>query len=505
MGPSTGWQSISAILGNPSLFQAGAYSAASISNSLFSVQLPPVFPGYALFDNINPSNQRQLYLQVGDAGTYATTQNVAISRLLSAALQGLSEVPDRLTTVVSTQAMQPYVSVACNFNAVMGANDSRPIMFPVSPVTSVSSANKAEPTLEVEPFPGITRVHFWNLAQSDQQGTITWIDPTETNVSNASIRVLILRPQPCVFDGSANDFSASGENATAAQSYLTASACLINAVWSNTTSNATVIHPERNTQNSIYSAISNYFPASSIADSADWSGPVVRLSRDWTAYLNPTTSVGNSTVADVLIQEMHELQDDCPSATKYLGSLANAPTEQLRLYGHEAMLAALVANGMAYAGVRAEPWYLFKTTSGSKWAPSFEPEPCVGWDDVSNCTRLSAPPGIVIQIQGYYPGLAYSLEGFPVKIAIAVLILYCIYVTLYICYILGTGHSSHSWGSLSDVMTLALESPPIKTIRHAKTSTQFATLKKPVCIRGAGNTERYEIVFADEDKAERMT
>jgi hypothetical protein len=58
--------------------------------------------------------------------------------------------------------------------------------------------------------------------------------------------------------------------------------------------------------------------------------------------------------------------------------------------------------------------------------------------------------------QGRPPGSAWNGDGVPIKIAIAISVLYCAYVGVYVAYKFAAGRRSTTWNSISDLAALAL-------------------------------------------------
>jgi hypothetical protein len=62
--------------------------------------------------------------------------------------------------------------------------------------------------------------------------------------------------------------------------------------------------------------------------------------------------------------------------------------------------------------------------------------------------------------QGHLPKFAWNLDSVPIKIPLAILMLYCMYVVVYVAYTFVTGRSSTTWSGVSDLVALTSASAP---------------------------------------------
>ena len=95
----------------------------------------------------------------------------------------------------------------------------------------------------------------------------------------------------------------------------------------------------------------------------------------------------------------------------------------------------------------------------------------------------------------YLNGLAYSIDGTPIKLAITILSLYCILAICYACCSIAVGVSSTAWDSLSEITALAINSERTEVIRNTSTGIgTLETFQKPISIR-ARDGKGIQIVF----------
>jgi hypothetical protein len=103
--------------------------------------------------------------------------------------------------------------------------------------------------------------------------------------------------------------------------------------------------------------------------------------------------------------------------------------------------------------------------------------------------------------QGRLPGFAWNLDDVPIKIALAILMLYCTYVVVYVAYTFVTGRSSTTWSGVSDLVALTSVSAPPEGEALENTSagiTRVRTFRKGVSVREVEASERLELVFQGE-------
>jgi hypothetical protein len=89
-------------------------------------------------------------------------------------------------------------------------------------------------------------------------------------------------------------------------------------------------------------------------------------------------------------------------------------------------------------------------------------------------------------------GLAYTTNGVPIKLALAVLPIYGIYALAHLLYAAIGSISSSRWESVAEVTALALASRPQEQLRNATAGiTTIGLFREPVriCTRPDGHLE----------------
>jgi hypothetical protein len=393
-------------------------------------------------------------------------------------------------------AQQPVTSVFCQLNSITDKNDTRPIQFPDRYVVGCGEPGADpycnRPVGTVGPrinlfyglnnFTNISRADIWNQLHESQQGRVIWIDdiPVSSPFSGTALGAIVVQPELCV----------GGLN----QTFLSTAACVIGATWANMTAFMQTQHtPDSfSWDGPIQAQVS---PTTFL--SLNWSRPGVKLSQAWAEGLNPMTTIQNRTVVDNLLRWTPLVTNVCPPNGTYLnttvygydeysnGSLTSSILQ--RPYMQEALLASLVANGMAFPDAIPAP-YFYSSDGAFPWSnPS----------DESN--GAANPPGPVLTAQGVIPGYAHGHSGVPVKVALGVLIVYVLFALGFVLYTIITGQSELTWGSIAELTALALNSSPTRAMKNTSAGiSQVETFRRTVSVREVEQHHRLELVF-DQD------
>lgn len=205
---------------------------------------------------------------------------------------------------------------------------------------------------------------------------------------------------------------------------------------------------------------------------------LVSISKDWAQLLTPTLHDLNISVLDVLMSS----------------------------YGRDSVNQALdisVVNGMSQIGYNDVDYFdaideaLYAEDVDKDWATGFITGG-VG-TNVFNASRSVMDSNYRATFRAKIDGTAYSTEGISVKIALAVLFIYCTYIIGFIIFtLIYSGHYSGAWDSIAELTALAMLSQPTEKLQHTSAGIETAQLfKEPVNIRAAGY-DHLEIVFAND-------
>jgi hypothetical protein len=473
------------------LVDAGNSEGASVyvMPPLYSVDLLTVLPPQWALANSFDFVTRSLSVQYAPNGTLATVPHVPIAAGLAVAgqqfifaLRGQAGL-----SLANIEMPQPFASTVCVLNAIMGENDTRPIQFPDTYLAGCDtncSLYYLPNNIGVANYTGITRKQLWDEAMNQTRGRMIWVDdirlaPSMTG-SSGGLGVIVVQPNLC-------------DNG---QVFLSTSACAVSGLWANVSSQLTA------QTDGVSAAVTTH--AQSLLSSTflgDLPSPwpqhaIAPLSKDWANSITSQTSNQNRTVADNLLRTLLLTDNICPPNGIYSNNLTADDRNTARPYTHEALISSLIANGLSHVAGPFEQW------QWGKWDNSH-----FQWrhiDEWSGEERTSSqPPGIVLTFHGHLMGYAWSLDGTGIKIAVPILIIYCLYTTVYVLYTFITGRSSQAWDTISGLVALAMNSRPTEVLENTSAGiSQTDTFRNLVSVREVvDRNERLELVFQrDEHK-----
>jgi hypothetical protein len=494
----TGWQNVSVpIHGGGTIEQPGMPNIYSVD-----------FQASWNWTNLQSSTSRRLYVQYAPNSTFATVQHYLDAYvLLSGGESSTGWLPDSPSySIAHMNSPQPFTSVLCQLNAIFGENDTRPIQFPDRYVvgcgdpdvdstcylSNIVQSNPINVHYGLTNFTNITRADIWSQSQQDPQGRVIWIDdiPVSAPFTGSALGAIIIQPELC------NDGSS--------QTFLSTSACVIGGTWANMTS---FVQTNVATSDYIISdgVLQSDILSTTFSKTIDWSRQGVKLSKAWAESLNSVTEIQGRTVVDNLLRWTPLVHNICPTNGSYEfteveGSYVFIDTGDLtyheRPFMHEAILASLVANGMAYPLVLPQVYrYDYLASPGSSWEKITE--------DVFNRNFLANPPGPIIQIRSIIPGYAHGLSGIPVKIAISVLLVYCLLSLGFVFFTFITGQSELTWNSIAELTALAINSSPTAALKNTSAGiSRVETFRRTVSVREVERHRRLELVFDQDQDSE---
>jgi hypothetical protein len=434
---------------------------------------------------------RTIYVQYAPNSTFVTVQHIPVALSLVTASDKFAErLPgDRNgVAIASIEMQQAYASVFCQLNSIKDENDTLTIQFPdtyLAPckteygcVGTDENALNGAGTID---YDGITKQEILSQAKKSPQGRIIWVDDIKvsTPVSGRALGAIVIQPDFC------------GANST----YLTTSACVVGAHWAKTRSFIqTVPDVFDGSKNTAQNSLSPKDPITLPL----WSSPPIHLSKTWAESLNPVTNTRNRTVADALLRALPMNDNICPTDGTY-DQDENYSNSQGRPFLHERLIASLVANGMSHAAGATEIWV--------DWPVSGFDEPTHGkWElilaNAETIQQLSRPnpPGLVMTFRGGLPGYAWNMHGVPIKVALPILCFYCLYILLYVAYSFITRNSSSSWGKISGLTALAMNSRPTGVLENTSAGIEeTGTFGHLVSVREVVDDGRLELVFREDE------
>lgn len=109
------------------------------------------------------------------------------------------------------------------------------------------------------------------------------------------------------------------------------------------------------------------------------------------------------------------------------------------------------------------------------------------------------PAALILTFQASVVGYAWNMDGTAIKIAIPILIIYCLYVISYVVYTLVTGDTSRAWDTISSLTALAFNSRPSKALENTSVRiSKTDTFRNLVSVREV-DERRLEMVFQRDE------
>jgi hypothetical protein len=461
---------------------------------------------------------RQMAVQYAPNSTFATIQHAPVAATLFQAgsdLQSnfwtlhMKNHPGNALAIIKMP--QPVTSTLCKLNTILHENDTRPIQFPDTYVAGcLGDPFCAEGDIltylnigwGTTNYTGITRNQLWNQAKDSKEGRIIWVDNVRVKspVNGEALGAIVVQP----------DFCESSANFTI-KKFLTVSACVVGGVWSNLTT--TLLTDPDSDSNAVLSVPASSIRTTTFGNMTEWSHDPVKMSKIWAESLNTVTDVQNRTVADNLLRWMPVTSNLCPLNGTYSSAISGngGCADQVKLpdgscpgdnenaykrpFMHEALISSLVANGMSHAADGIELWTYSsgKDTDYRGWTFSNSRS-----DDR---VTQNNPPGVLLNFHGRLPGYVFNLDGVPIKIALLILMLYCLVVVPYVLFTLTTGRSSRIWGTMSGFTALAINSTPTEALRNTSAGIdRVQTFRNTISVREVETNDRLELVFEKEEE-----
>ena len=395
---------------------------------------------------------------------------------------------------ITTGYYQPYSSVVCEYDVIRGPTDTDPVTFPAFSGLDVQTdiAFSHNSTLQDDRlvFQNLTKADILNTTGEMGEYRLRW---EELPFNGTAIGAVILTPR-------------SPQNTT--QELLV---CSIGAGWGSSTMNTSTVagsagpvlsqvdtkavsdllHNFNQTGGPAWYQEYSFAEELSTIREGFYYSPIfpqrsVIVTKDWASYLNPSITHLNTTVFNNLMgldTGMH-------------------PNNQAGL-----ILAEMVANGLSRIGSTSQLQGTVKQVT--------EPDKSTGlegnyWFAGKGNNVFQVDPGeskdwIKFRVSTTINGYAYNTHGTTTKLAIGLLLTYCIVAVAHIIYAGTSGISSTCWDSIAEVTALAINSTPTAALRNTCAGiTELNIFKLPVRVltfRDAeGDGEHLELVFGNLDE-----
>ncbi|KAL8917164.1 MAG: hypothetical protein Q9208_008133, partial [Pyrenodesmia sp. 3 TL-2023] len=451
---------------------------------------------------------------------FATTQHAAVADALTTAsqlwflsLQNItaiaghgSPLSDQLDAIhrIKTGYYQPYCTVDCNVDTIQNASDSSTISLPwlsLANDPSLANSNLSSPSIAFGGFRSDPAIVLPNLVKSQLLDTpgpaseyrVRWLDLPESEFNGSSIGLVVLLPRP---EG---------------QVWQNISVCSISAAWGNSLlqyqthdGGDPTKEPDVTSQVQIKKGTFPYPQLKSIRTTV---APVVQredepriqyhlpfypqrainISKEWAEYLNPRVPRLNTTVFNVLMS----------------GKLPFPTQPELT---EKAALLLLVSNGLARTGYNSQLQGTLRTRVTQDGSTSLDGNYWVsGKGDVFTVDPEESKEWVKFEMESALQGYAYNADSAPPRVAIGILMAYCIFAVAHICYLAISGMSSTCWDSIAEVTALAVNSSPTTALRNTCAGiAELHIFKLPVRILARTDeedeSEHLELVFGNVDK-----
>ena len=362
------------------------------------------------------------------------------------------------THTIAAGYYQPYTSVVCRYDVIDGPSDIDPMEFPAYPGMDVQlwtnmingQLSRAQTNLTL---PNLTKADILKTPGSLGEYRLSWIDVPFEGIA---IGAVILMPR-------------SSQNTT--QDILT---CSIGAGWGLSTMNQTSsinrdtssvssevdINAATNASQNLGIGKGPYTPGSSSEEKVtrgrtlQYYPPIcpqrpVVVTKDWARYLNPSIEYLNTTVFGILMGL---------NATLYIDEQYRAQT----------ILTGMVANGLSRIGSTSQLQGSVKKITESDRSVGFDGNYWFAGkgNNVFQVNPEESKDWVKFRVSSTIQGFAYNTHGTTIRLAIGLLLIYCLVAIAHIMYAGISGISSTCWDSIGEVTALAMNSTPTVMLRN---------------------------------------
>ena len=443
---------------------------------------------------------------------FATTQHVAVADALSntgelwniamsnTSTDGHGSVLSQLDAVhsISKEYYQPYTSVVCEYDVINGPNDTDPVVFPAysslgDPLVNSTRFSNYTGLKDLLDFPSLTKSEILNTPGPQAHFRLRWV---ELPFNDTAIGAVVLKPRSssnttqevlmCSI-GAGWGLSSMNTSTAGGSSEPVSSQVDTNALRSTLNAPDESLNPGWTAEKSLAEDLSvvsedlfflPFFPQR----------PIV-VTEDWARYLNPTIPHLNTTVFN------HLMGLDLGSSIPH------------QLVISEMILAEMVANGLSRIG----------STSQLQGTPRLitAADQSIGLDgnywfagkgnNVFQVDPAESKDWVKFRVSTTVNGYAYNTHGATPKIAICLLLIYCLLAIIHMIYAGVSGISSTCWDSIGEVTALAMNSTPTAALRNTCAGiSELNIYKLPVRVLAfrdeEGDGEHLELVFGNLDE-----
>ncbi|KAI4233147.1 MAG: hypothetical protein LQ349_004581 [Xanthoria aureola] len=392
---------------------------------------------------------------------------------------------------IDSDYRQPVSSVTCVPASVTNKTDSRHVVFPIFPyeeqsnanIQTVSSRDRTRQYKVIE-HPTFMYSQLLDITGDVESYRLKWVELPPDKFNYSSIGLAILPPV--------------SRSESASQTVVF---CNIAASWGQS---ALEIETSGSGMGIAKSVVDDGKPTrarrhigeNQIPDAESWAAnlgpsPIIIL-EDWARYLDPFIEELNATVFNVLMDSSNRTDPD-----RYLVS---------------GVLSMLITNGLArtawgsnlQGNVRVKGPNGHGPVDGDYWLANK--------GDVFQVDPVESRNWTSFVVESSLEGYAYNTLTVSPRIAIAIMMVYCLLVLGHTFYSGITGISSNCWDTIAEVTALAINSTPTAALRNTCAGiSELHVFKLPVRILVSrdeeGEGEHLELVFGkiDDESAKART
>ncbi|KAL8993812.1 MAG: hypothetical protein Q9169_006068 [Polycauliona sp. 2 TL-2023] len=374
---------------------------------------------------------------------------------------------------------QPYSQAACVPQTIRDRSDFRPIEFPIYPARALLYASEGHTSATVRQEKYDTTEHHEKVyaqlieAPSDNSTyRVQWVNLPQDIANESSIGAAILLPT---------------SQASLGQRVLI---CNLRAGWGPSPLEVEVSNTGVGVTRSVLSRkdypdvsprpISVSHIPTAQSGVVHYPDESILISHDWAQYLNPFVPSLNTSLFDILMRQTYS-----PERESWLGP---------------ALLSMLASNGLSRTSWESELQGKLRTIGQGKERSLDINYWIAGKGDIFHVDPLESKDWVSFQVESSVEGYAYNTLTSPPKIAIAIMMIYCILVLGHTLYSGITGISSNCWDTIAEVTALAINSTPTAALRNTCAGiSELHIFKLPVRILVSrdeeGEGEHLELVF----------
>ncbi|KAF6238419.1 hypothetical protein HO173_003386 [Letharia columbiana] len=332
-------------------------------------------------------------------------------------------------------------------------------------------------------FHGITRIEILNTPGPLNENRLRWVALPQNPFNGTAIGAIVLLP--------------NAQNDTKQQIIV----CNLGAGWGATKMNTSTVFT---TPQSILSEVSietdinspgvlgtpsaesDVLGADGYFELPGYPQRTVTVTEEWAAYLNPSVPLLNTTLFHYLM-------------ASNVTSVHPAPNVKI-------ILSSLLAIGLGSLGSTSTLQGTIRQVTQSDGSSAIDGDYWFsGKGNIFEVDASDSKDWVKFHVDSVLEGYAYSARGTIPKLAICLLMIYCVFAIAHVLYAGISGISSTCWDSIAEVTALAVNSPPTKALRNTCAGiSEFDIFKLPVRILtmrdDEGDGEHLELVFGSVDE-----